>query len=262
MTIGEPMRCSKCGSDNPTGKRFCGDCGAPLRNRCPQCGAENPASQRFCGDCGTALLTSSPQSQASSLNEPDVAMSAEQTAPAVTDGERKTVTAMFADLKGSTELIHDLDPEGARAIIDPALKAMVDAVRQYDGYVVQSTGDGVFALFGAPLAHEDHAQCALYAALRMQQAPRLMVERLAKPGEHRPKPALEARVGVNSGEVVMRTIETGGRVEYTPVGYVTNLAARLQTAAPAGGIAISEETRRLVEGYFELPSLGPSLVKA
>jgi class 3 adenylate cyclase/predicted ATPase len=177
------------------------------------------------------------------------------------DAERKTITALFADLKGSTELIHDLDPEGARSIIDPALKSMVDAVREYDGYIVQSTGDGIFALFGAPLAHEDHPQRALHAALRMQQAVRQLAERLAKPDNQGLMPRLEARVGVNSGEVVMRTIETGGRVEYTPVGYVTNLASRLQTAAPAGGIAISEETRRLVEGYFELRSLGESLIK-
>ena len=257
------MRCSKCGSDNPTGKRFCGDCGAPLENSCPQCAADNPVSQRFCGDCGTALLAaaSSSQSQTASFNKPDVVSSADQTAPAVADGERKTVTAVFADIKDSTELIRDLDPEGARAIIDPALRIMVDAVRQYDGYVVQSTGDGIFALFGAPLAHEDHPQRALYAALRMQQALQQLAERLAKPEDHRPKPVLEARVGVNSGEVVMRAVETGGRVEYTPVGYVTNLAARLQTVAPAGGIAISETTRHLVEGYFELRSVGPSAIK-
>jgi class 3 adenylate cyclase len=177
------------------------------------------------------------------------------------EGERKIVTALFADLKGSTELIHDLDPEGARAIIDPALKVMIYAVRQYDGYVVQSMGDGIFAVFGAPLAHEDHPQRALYAALRMQQALRQLAERRATPGDRELKPVLEARIGVNSGEVVMRTIETGGRVEYTPVGYVTNLAARLQTIAPAGGIAISEETRRLVEGYFELCPLGPTEIK-
>jgi predicted ATPase/class 3 adenylate cyclase len=164
---------------------------------------------------------------------------------------------LFADLKGSTELIHDLDPEAARAIIDPALKIMVDAVRQYDGYVVQSMGDGIFALFGAPLAHEDHPQRALYAALRMQQALRQFAERLALEG----KPPIEARFGINSGEVVVRTVETGGRVEYAPVGYVTNLAARLQTVAPVGGIAMSEETRHLIEGYFELRPLGPTTLK-
>src|SRR6516165_3148941 len=251
------MRCSKCGSDNPAGKKFCGDCGAPLTNRCPNCGAENPPGKRFCGDCGTSLgpRKATAQSPTSSLGTADIAISAEATAPV--DGERKTVTALFADIKGSIELIEDLDPEEAQAIVNPALKLMIDAVRRYDGYVVQSTGDGIFALFGAPLAHEDHPQRALYAALRMQSGLRHYVERLTLEN----KPSIEARVGVHSGEVVMRTIETGGRLEYTPVGYVSNLAARLQTVAPAGGIAISEETSRLIEGYFELRTLGPTAIK-
>jgi class 3 adenylate cyclase len=191
----------------------------------------------------------------------DVTIAAEQTASVHPEGERKTVKALFADLKGSTELIYDLDPEQARSIIDPALKAMVDAVRQYDGYVVQSTGDGIFALFGAPLAHEDHPQRALYAALRMQQALQQSAEPSAKTEDHEVMPVLQARIGINSGEVVMRTFATGGRLEYTPIGYVTNLAARLQTIAPAGGIALGEDTRRLVEGYFELRSLGPTAIK-
>src|SRR5207248_6086508 len=134
-----------------------------------------------------------------------------------TDGERKTVTALFADIKGSTELLRDIDPEEARAIIDPALKIMIDAVCRYEGYIVQSTGDGIFALFGAPLAHEDHPQRALYTAVDIQKALRGQAERLVAQG----KPALEARIGVNSGEVVMRMVETGGRVEYTPVGHVS-----------------------------------------
>jgi class 3 adenylate cyclase/predicted ATPase len=167
------------------------------------------------------------------------------------------VTALFADIKGSMELMEDLDPEEARAIVDPALRIMVEVVRDYDGYVVQSTGDGIFALFGAPVAHEDHPQRALYAALRILEALRDHTQRLAAEGE----PAVEARVGVNSGEVVMRTVETGGRVEYTPVGHATNLAARLQTVAPPGGIVISDDTQRLVEGYFELRDLGPAKVK-
>ena len=189
---------------------------------------------------------------------PEIRVTREQQDPSTTiDGERKTVTALFADIKDSTAMMRDLDPEEARAIIDPALKLMIDAVRRYDGYVVQSTGDGIFALFGAPAAYEDHPQRALYAALRMQDALREHAERLAAQG----KPAPQARVGVNTGEVVMRTVETGGRVEYTPVGHVANMAARMQGVAPAGGIVISEETRRLVEGYFELRGLGSREVK-
>ena len=120
------MHCVKCGSDNPAGKKFCGDCGALLTHHCPKCGAENPPSKRFCGDCGTALIanTSAP-SQAYSSITPDIVISAEQAGSAVPDGERKTVTALFADIKGSMELMENLDPEDARAIVDPALKLMI-----------------------------------------------------------------------------------------------------------------------------------------
>jgi class 3 adenylate cyclase/predicted ATPase len=174
------------------------------------------------------------------------------------DGERKMVTALFADIKGSMELMEDLDPEEARAIIDPALRIMIDAVRRYDGYVVQSIGDGIFALFGAPLAHEDHPQRALYAALRTQDEMRRYSTKLRGAG----KPPIEARVGVNTGEVVVRTLKTGdGHTEYTPIGHTANLASRMQTLAPTGSIAVSENTRRLVEGYFVLKPLGPTKVK-
>ena len=174
------------------------------------------------------------------------------------EGERKTVTALFADIKGSTELEQDLDPEEARAIVDPALKLMIDAVRRYDGYVVQSTGDGIFALFGAPVAHEDHPQRALYAALRMQEELKRYSARLREAGNL----PIEARVGVNTGEVVVRSITTGeGHTEYTPIGHTTNLASRMQALAPTGSIAISEQTRKLVEGYFQLKPLGPTKVK-
>ena len=179
-------------------------------------------------------------------------------ASATADGERKTITALFADIKGSTELMRDLDPEEARAIVDPVLQLMMAAVHRYGGYVAQSTGDGIFALFGAPVAHEDHPQRALHAALAMQQAIR---EHAATTRGGGSSSAIAARVGVNTGEVVVRTIETGGHTEYTPIGHVTNLAARMQTAAPAGSIAASEATRRLCEGYFEFQTLGPTAVK-
>jgi class 3 adenylate cyclase len=174
------------------------------------------------------------------------------------EGERKTVTALFADIKGSTELMEDLDPEEARAIIDPALKVMIDAVQRYDGYVVQSTGDGIFALFGAPVAHEDHPQRALYAALRMQEELRRYSAKLVADGGN----PLQSRVGINTGEVVVRAISTGGgHEEYTPIGHTTNLASRMQAVAPVGSLAVTEPTRKLCEGYFTLRPLGPTRVK-
>ena len=250
------MHCSNCKAENPPGKKFCGDCGAPLANLCPNCGADNPAGKRFCGECGTAL--GGPAAAAAKKLDPPTVHVSEASDPEKLEGERKTVTALFADIKGSTELMQDLDPEEARAIVDPALKQMIDAVRRYDGYVVQSTGDGIFALFGAPLAHEDHPQRALYSALRMQEELRRYSAKLRENGNL----PLEARVGVNTGEVVVRSITTGqGQTEYTPIGHTTNLASRLQTLAPTGSTAISEQTRKLVEGYFALKPLGPTKVK-
>jgi predicted ATPase/class 3 adenylate cyclase len=245
------MRCSSCGSDNPDGARFCDECAAPMPTRCPGCGATNRAGAKFCNACASPLAA--PAAHSSERVTPAVSIEPSR----ASEGERKTVTALFADLKGSTEMIEHLDPEEARALVDPALRIMVEAVRRYEGYVVQSTGDGVFALFGAPAAYEDHPQRALYAALQMQQDLREYSRRLADQN----KPALEARVGVNTGEVVVRTVETGGKVEYTPIGLTANLAARWQTVAPPGSVAISEHTRRLVEGYFDLRSLGPTPVK-
>jgi class 3 adenylate cyclase/tetratricopeptide (TPR) repeat protein len=165
---------------------------------------------------------------------------------------------LFADIKGSMELIEDLDPEEARAIVDPALKLMMDAVHRYGGFVVQSTGDGIFALFGAPHAHEDHPQRALYAALRIQDEMRRYSAKLRQAGEL----PVEARVGVNSGEVVVRSIATGAdHGEYTPIGHSTSLAARMQALAPTGSIAVTDATRNLCEGYFTFRSLGPTVVK-
>jgi class 3 adenylate cyclase len=151
------MQCSKCGAKNPVDKKFCGDCGAPLANLCPKCGADNPLGKSFCGECGTSLgaRTDTKKSDDRPIRVIDTP-GAENL-----QGERKILTALFADLKGSTALMENLDPEAARAIVDPSLRIMVDAVRRYEGYVVRTTGDGIFALFGAPAAYEDHPQRAL-----------------------------------------------------------------------------------------------------
>jgi len=251
------MRCSNCSTDNPPDMKFCGSCGRALKNRCAQCGFENQPQFKFCGECGaplgaSATATTAKQSSASPIRV------AETPAPENIAGERKTVTALFVDIKGSTELMEDLDPDEARAIIDPALRLMIDAAHRYDGYVVQSTGDGIFALFGAPVAHEDHPQRALYAALRMQEELRRYSAKVVADGGL----PIEARVGVNTGEVVVRSITTGtDQVEYTPIGHSTNLPSRMQALAPTGSIAISEQTRKLVEGYFALKPLGATKVK-
>ena len=156
------------------------------------------------------------------------------------------------------DLMEDIDPEQARALIDPALRIMIDAVHRYDGYIVQSTGDGIFALFGAPVAHEDHPHRALLAALKMHDDLRRYSARLREAGDS----PIEVRIGANTGEAVVRSIRTGElHTEYTPIGHATSLAARMQALAPTGSIAITENTRRFVEGYFELKPLGPTRVK-
>ena len=213
------MRCPNCEFDNSEGMNFCVQCATPLSPRCPQCGFDNPPGAVFCGKCASPLTTQ-PQPPVSSFRfqisssqplapspQPPVSYTpqhlaerilAEQAAleaRSVTDGERKTITALFADLKGSTALIEGLDPEEARAIIDPALQLMMDAVHRYEGYVAQALGDGIFALFGAPIAHEDHPQRALYAALRMQEEMRRYADTLRAQG----RAPLLMRVGINTG---------------------------------------------------------------
>jgi class 3 adenylate cyclase/predicted ATPase len=174
------------------------------------------------------------------------------------DGERKTITALFADLKGSTALIEGLDPEEARAIIDPALQLMMDAVHQYDGYVAQALGDGIFALFGAPIAHEDHPQRALYAALRMQEEMRRYADMLRTKGY----PPLLMRVGINTGEVVLRSIRKDDlHADYVPVGHSTNLAARMEQLAAPGSTLVTAYTHRLTDGYFAFKDLGQTQIK-
>src|SRR5712692_10142676 len=194
------MRCSSCGSENSTDAAFCEQCGARLQTICPSCRTPAGPAAKFCRSCGASLSDDSPPKAPERASSTGV--SAHAGGHGVPEGERKTVTALFADIKGSTELMRFLDPEEARAIVDPALKLMIDAAHRYDGYVVQSTGDGIFALFGAPLAHEDHPQRALHAALAMRAALRRSGEELKKQG----RSGVEVRIGINTGEVVLRMV--------------------------------------------------------
>jgi class 3 adenylate cyclase len=173
------------------------------------------------------------------------------------EGERKQVTVLFADLKGSTELIRDLDPEQAQALLDPALHAMMDAVHRFEGTVNQVLGDGIMALFGAPVAHEDHAVRACYAALAMQTALRRYAEEVRR--AHGVE--LQARVGLNSGEVVVRAIDSSLHMDYSAVGQTTHLAARMEQLATPGSIRLTAATLRLAEGLVQVHALGPVPVR-
>src|SRR5215470_1252334 len=254
------MRCSSCNTDNPEGAKFCSACGAAMPVRCGNCGQPNRPGARFCNECGHAIASKIRGDDQPSMGSAprSISFGGSVDLRLVPEGERKLVTALFVDIINSTALEQDLDPEEARAIIDPALGLMIDAVRRYDGYVVQSTGDGIFALFGAPVAHEDHPQRSLYAALRLREEIRRFSDRL----HHEGGTPIQIRAGANSGEVVVRPIKTGEtQTEYTPIGHTVNLASRMQSLADAGSIIVSDSTRTLVEGYFALRSLGPARVK-
>jgi class 3 adenylate cyclase/predicted ATPase len=254
------MNCPACGHENPDGAKFCNQCAGPLPLHCSNCGISNPVGSKFCNGCATPLIPAGKSYPASPLDQARSEIhvsSAQVDSSSATDGERKTVTALFADIRGSTELMESLDPEEARAIIDPALKLMIEAVQHYGGHVVRSTGDGIFALFGAPVAHEDHPQRALYGSLRLQEAMRRYSARLVAEGGT----PLEARVGINTGEVVVRTLSASGHAQYDTVGHTVNLAARMEAVAPTGSIAISEHTHQLIEGYFQLRPRGPTRIK-
>jgi class 3 adenylate cyclase len=173
------------------------------------------------------------------------------------EGERKQVTVLFADIKDSTELIRDLDPEAAQQLLDPALRRMMDAVHRYEGTVNQVLGDGIMAIFGAPIAHEDHALRACYASLAMQAWMREYTEEVRR--THGLE--LHIRVGLNAGEVVVRTIGNDLHMDYSAVGQTTHLAARMEQLASPGSIRLTAATLRLVEGLVRVHDLGPIPVK-
>jgi class 3 adenylate cyclase/tetratricopeptide (TPR) repeat protein len=253
------MQCPRCQHENPAGQKFCGGCGTRLVSICPSCSAANPPGQKFCGECGTAL---GPADAAAKYGTPQSYTPkhlAEKilTSKAALEGERKQVTVLFADLKGSMELLAERDPEEARKILDPVLERMMDAVHRYEGTVNQVMGDGVMALFGAPLAHEDHAVRACYAALRMQES----VARYAEEVFRAQGVRIQIRVGLNSGEVVVRAIGSDLHMDYTAVGQTTHLAARMEQTATPGTILLAPATLRLAEDYVQVESRGPVTVK-
>ncbi len=213
--------------------------------------------KKFCRSCGAALAATSAQPVAPESYTPRHLAEKILTSKAALEGERKQVTVLFADLKGSMELLADRDPEDARRLLDPVLQRMMEAVHHYEGTVNQVMGDGIMALFGAPLAHEDHAVRACYAALRMQESVKSYADGVRRT-EGLP---IQIRVGLNSGEVVVRSIGSDLHMDYTAVGQTTHLAARMEQMATPGSILASQETLNLAEGYVVVKPLGPMAVK-
>src|SRR5262245_28318481 len=273
------MACPQCQHENPPGQKFCGECGARLALLCPACNTSNPPANRFCGECGTRLTppapTAAPAGAAAaappaghprtsarrfaspeSYTPPHLA-SKVLSSPLAVEGERKQVTVMFTDVSGFTAMSERLDPEEVHTIMDRAFEVILGAVHHYEGTINQFLGDGVMALFGAPLAHEDHAHGALSAALAIQ-------ERLVPLQEDvRRTHGVEFRIrmGINTGVVVVGAIGRDLRMDYTAVGDTTNLAARLLSLAKPGQIVVSQRTQRLREGFFVFEDLGEFQVK-
>jgi len=251
------LQCPRCQAENREGRRFCGECGLSFGSTCQSCAFRNEGSEKFCGGCGRSLTpfaaTAEPKFHSPHVYTPKHLAEKILTSRSALEGERKQVTVLFADLKGSMELLADRDPEEARKLLDPILERMMEAVHRYEGTVNQVMGDGIMALFGAPVAHEDHAVRACYAALRMQE----LVKGYAEQAFRTLGVAVRIRVGLNSGEVVVRSIRSDLRMDYTAVGQTTHLAARMEQLAPPGAIWITAETLHLAENFVQVEPLGP-----
>ena len=246
------MQCPRCSAHTPPGASFCDECGARLESVCSSCGAGNRQEAKFCRSCGARLGAAAPDTYT-----PKHLAEKILTSRGALEGERKQVTVLFADIKGSMELLADRDPEEARGLLDPVLSRMMEAVHFYEGTVNQVLGDGIMALFGAPVAHEDHAVRACYAALAMQAAMRRYAEEVRR--SHGLE--MQTRVGLNSGEVVVRAIGNDLHMDYSAVGETTVLAARMEQTATPGSIRLTPATLRLVEGLVQVTALGPIPVK-
>src|SRR5437667_6963878 len=244
--------------------RFCGQCGTALARQCPQCHAEAPPGFRFCGQCGASLQAAPPHAApAPTPRAPVAAPSIATYTPkhladkilksrAAVEGERRQVTVLFADVAGFTTLAERLDPEDVHRIINRCFELITAEVHRFEGTINQYTGDGVMALFGAPIAHEDAPRRAAHAALGIQRALGDYSRELESGGG----PAIQMRIGLNTGPVVVGRIGDDLRMDYTAVGDTTNLAARMQQNARPGSVLASEATYKVVAGFFETLDLG------
>src|SRR5215468_374878 len=253
------MRCPACGFENASGIKFCGECGASLKLKCASSGFENAPRIKFCGECGKPLADaakSAPSPDPRSYTPKHLAEKILQSKSAL-EGERKQVTVLFTDVKGSMDLAEQVDAEEWHKIMDRFFAILGEGVHRFEGTINQFTGDGIMALFGAPIAHEDHAQRACYAALHLQQELRRYADELRL--EH--GLGFSVRMGINSGEVVVGKIGDDLRMDYTAQGQTVGLAARMEQMADPGKVLLAGSTARLVSGYFVLRDLGEPRTK-
>jgi len=245
------LKCPKCQHENREDAAFCLKCGKKLERLCPQCGRSLPAEAIFCDKCGHDLIEPrepSPidYSEPQSYTPKHLADKILADRSAI-EGERKLVTVFFADVANYTAMSEKLDPEEVHQIMDGCFKILMDGIHQHEGTINQFTGDGVMALFGAPMAHEEHAQRACHAALAIRKAMEPYGEKIKQDCGVE----FKMRIGLNSGHVIVGSIGDNLRMDYTAVGDTTNLAARMESAAKPGGILVSKNTQRIARHYFE-----------
>jgi class 3 adenylate cyclase len=242
------MKCPSCGSENREGAKFCGDCAAPLAVAlaCRSCGTANPKGRKFCDSCGQPLAE--PTAPDPRSYTPKHIAEKILSSRSALEGERKQVTVLFADLKGSMDLSESIDPEEWHGIMERFFTILTDGIHRFEATVNQYTGDGIMALFGAPIAHEDHAQRACYAALHLQQELRRYADEIRL--EH--GLGFPVRMGLNSGEVVVGKIGDNLRMDYTAQGHTVGLAARMEDLAEAGKAYLSEAAARRPRGSRQL----------
>src|SRR6202158_5928458 len=254
------MKCPKCQTENLADSAFCEECSAPLEAACPTCGASNRLTAKFCRKCRASLQgAASPEPPAPSPASYTPKHLADKilTSRAALEGERKQVTVLFADVKGAMELASQVDPEEWHQILDRFFAILTDGVHRFEGFVNQYTGDGIMALFGAPIAHEDHARRACYAALHLLDGLRAYANELRL----RQGLNFSVRMGINSGEVIVGKIGDDLRMDYTAQGHTVGLAARMEQIAEPGKVYLTAHTAALIDGYFALADLGEMEIK-
>ena len=248
------MKCPNCAHENNIQAKFCEQCATPLGRACGNCASPVPSTAKFCPECGHPLrpVADNPRFASPQSYTPRHLADKILAARAALEGERKQVTVLFADIKGSMELFAGRDAEAAQKLFDPVLERMIEAVHRYEGTVNRVMGDGIMALFGAPIAHEDHAVRACYAALRMQETIRPYADEVQR--SH--KAGVTIRVGLNSGEIVVCAIGNDLHMDYTVVGQTAHLASRLEQMAKPGSVLTAADTVQLAEGYIAIKPLG------
>jgi class 3 adenylate cyclase/tetratricopeptide (TPR) repeat protein len=254
------MRCPVCSSDNRAAARFCGQCGRPLGAivECPGCAAQNPAEQKHCDSCGRSLARAvEPARRDLRSYTPAHLTERILTSRSALEGERKQVTVLFADVQGSMDIAESVDAEEWHRILDRFFAILAEGIHRFEGTINQFTGDGVMALFGAPVAHEDHAQRACHAALALCES----LARYSTELRRTRALSFSVRIGLNSGEVVVGKIGDDLRMDYTAQGRTVGLAARIQQIAAPDRVYLTEHVARLVDGYFRLVELGEFAIK-